>query len=205
MTRSKGKSHWRQRQDQDPWVRAARQRKWRSRAAFKLAEIDQRDKLIRKGQIIIDLGAAPGGWSEYAAGQLDGRGQILALDLLSMDAIPGVKLMQGDFTASEILQNCLEWLAGRRADLVLSDMTPNISGVRSTDQARSLELQGCVADFAVQALRPRGTLLVKAFAGSGDQEYNARLASEYACVAVRKPKASRPDSREFYLLAQGKR
>jgi 23S rRNA (uridine2552-2'-O)-methyltransferase len=202
MSRRKSSQAWLNRHFRDPYVKRAQQTGARSRAYYKLAEIDARDKLLRSGLIVVDLGAAPGGWSEYAAQRVGARGRVLAVDLLPLAPIKGVDFVQGDFTDPRVL----DLLTARLevpADLVISDMAPNISGIPATDQARSMELAEQALDFAETTLRPGGALLVKAFHGAGFENLIARLRRSFHKVATRKPEASRAESREVYLLAKG--
>jgi 23S rRNA (uridine2552-2'-O)-methyltransferase len=200
---AKGGKRWLRAHEKDPYVRKARQSEYRSRAAFKLQEIDQRDKLFRPGQLVIDLGAAPGSWSQYAAARVGPRGRVIAVDLLPMVPVTNVEFILGDFTEPAVQSRCLEALDGRRADLVISDMAPNLSGIRATDQARSMRLAEVALEFARQVLAPRGDLLLKLFQGSGADEFRKELVEHFQRVTVRKPGASKSESREFYVLARG--
>ena len=177
----------------------------RSRAAFKLEEIDAAEKLFFPGAVVVDLGAAPGGWSQYAARRLAGNGAVFALDLLPMDAIAGVTFQQGDFREQAALDALLAELGGRRVDLVLSDMAPNMSGVDVVDQARAADLEALALDFARQVLRPGGVLVMKVFQGAGFQQLLAEARRAFEGVRMRKPKASRQRSSETYLVARGLR
>ena len=203
--RSKSSGRWLAEHFGDPYVRRAKDAGLRSRAAFKLEEIDAAEKLLAPGSVVVDLGAAPGGWSQYAARKLAGRGRVLALDLLPVDAIPGVTVLQGDFREQRVLDALLAELAGSEVDLVLSDMAPNISGIAATDQARSAHLVELAVDFARTHLKPGGALLVKAFHGAGMDELRRTMSQAFESVVVRKPRASRDRSSEFYLLARGLR
>ncbi len=203
--RSSSSQRWLRRQAQDPWTRRARSEGWRSRAVFKLEEIDQRDRLLRPGQVVVDLGAAPGGWSQYAARRLQGRGRVFALDLLPMDALAGVEILQGDFTADEVLASVLEALSGDRVDVVLSDMAPNLSGTRAVDQPRAMLLAELALEFARRTLRPGGDFVTKLFHGEGFDDFVRECRGDFDQVRVRKPGASRGDSRETYLVARGLR
>lgn len=186
----------------DPWVQKARRGTSRSRAVYKLQEIDRRDHLLRPGQLVIDLGAAPGSWSQYARQRLGNTGRLLAVDRTPMKPVPGVACIAGDFSLPAVRAQCREWLSNQQADLVLCDIAPNISGVRDVDQARSMALVNCAAEFSCQVLRPGGTLLVKVFAGDGLAEYTEHLQQAFSRVDTRKPRASRPGSREIYVLAR---
>jgi 23S rRNA (uridine2552-2'-O)-methyltransferase len=200
--RSKSSGRWLEEHFSDPFVRQAKDQGLRSRAAFKLEEIDRAEKLIFPGAAIVDLGAAPGGWSQYAARRLAGRGQVFALDLLPMDEIPGVTFLQGDFRERPVLDELLKQLEGRPVDLVLSDMAPNITGVDVVDQARAADLEALALDFARQVLGPQGALVMKVFQGAGFQELLAEARRAVGAVRMRKPKASRQRSSETYLVAR---
>lgn len=202
MPRSKSSQAWLQRHFRDPYVKRAQKEGARSRAHYKLAEIDAREKLLRPGLIVVDLGAAPGGWSEYAATRVKPKGRVIAVDLLPLDAIPGVDFIQGNFLDAPVLDLIKARLDGP-ADIVISDMAPNITGITATDQARALELAERAVEFAETALRPGGALLLKTFQGAGFAELLAQLRRRFRKVATRKPGASRNESREVYLLAKG--
>lgn len=200
--RSKSSGRWLSEHFSDPFVQQARDKGLRSRAAFKLEELDRAEKLISPGAVVVDLGAAPGGWSQYAARRQAGRGTVFALDLLPMDAIPGVTFLQGDFREQPVLDELLRQLAGRRVDLVMSDMAPNISGVDVVDQARAADLEALALDFSHQVLGPEGVLVMKVFQGAGFGEILADARRRFATVRMRKPKASRQRSSETYLVAR---
>jgi 23S rRNA (uridine2552-2'-O)-methyltransferase len=202
MARSKSSSRWLQEHLNDPYVKRARKEGLRSRAAFKLEELQREEKLLRPGMVCVDLGAAPGGWSQLAARRLDGRGEVFALDVLPMPAIVGVTFIQGDFREQEVLDRLLEVLKGRSVDLVMSDMAPNMSGIDAVDQPRMLELEELALDFAGRVLKPGGDLLMKVFQGSGFQEMVRETRRRFATVRMRKPDASRARSAEMYLLAR---
>ncbi len=203
--RSKSSGRWLEEHFSDPYVRRARESGWRSRAAFKLEEIDAAEKLIIPGAVIVDLGAAPGGWSQYAARRLGGSGQVFALDILPMDVIAGVTFLQADFREQEAVDALLAELGSRRVDLVMSDMAPNISGVDVVDQARAADLESLALGFSCQVLGPEGALLMKVFQGAGFQEMLAQARRDFRRVRMRKPKASRQRSSETYLVARGPR
>jgi 23S rRNA (uridine2552-2'-O)-methyltransferase len=203
--RSKSSGRWLTEHFADPYVRRAKDAGLRSRAAFKLEEIDEVEKLLSAGTVVVDLGAAPGGWSQYAARKLAGRGRVIALDLLAMDAIPGVTFLQGDFREQPVVDALLAELGGERVDLVLSDMAPNISGVDVVDQARAADLESLALDFALQVLGPQGAFVMKVFQGAGFQELLGEARRRFATVRMRKPKASRSRSSETYLVARGPR
>ena len=200
--RSKSSSRWLQEHFSDIYVKRAHQTGARSRAIFKLEEIQQRDRIIKPGMTVVDLGAAPGGWSQYAAKLLKGQGRIVALDVLPMPAIEGVEFIQGDFTSDEVLNALRERLSGAKVDLVMSDIAPNMSGVGDVDQARAMHLAELALDFARETLVPGGALLVKLFQGRGFQEYLHAVRAGFRQVASRKPKSSRSRSPEVYLLAR---
>lgn len=187
----------------DAYVQRAKAEGWRSRAVFKLLEIDERDHLLRPGLVVVDLGAAPGSWSQYAARRIQPGGRLVALDLLDMAPLSGVEFIRGDFREDEALGRLQQALQGRRVDLVLSDMAPNISGIAVTDQARAAHLGELTLDFCRLRLRQGGDLLMKAFQGSGFEALRREIQAEFASVAVRKPAASRDRSPETFLLARG--
>jgi len=189
----------------DVYVRRAKQEGYRSRSAYKLLEILEKDKLVRSGMTVVDLGAAPGGWSQVLAPLVGSKGQVIALDILEMEPMRGAVLIRGDFSDESTLKLLEEQMGNRSIDLVVSDMAPNISGVGLVDQARSIHLAELALEFARDRLKPGGDLLVKVFQGAGLDEFRKQLAAAFASVAVRKPKASRDRSSEFYLLARGKR
>lgn len=204
--KKKGSSRrWLAEHHSDPYVKQAREEGWRSRAVFKLQQIQQKDRLIRPGMTVVDLGAAPGGWSQYATRVLDGRGRMIALDILPMETIAGVEFIQGDFREESVLVQLGAALCGQPADLVLSDMAPNISGIGAADQARAVYLAELALDFCRQALRPGGDFLIKLFQGEGFDAYLKDLRTAFASVQIRKPEASRERSREVYLLARNYR
>ena len=203
--RSKSSARWLAEHAADPYVKRAHEEGWRSRAAFKLEEIQKSDRLLKPGMTVVDLGAAPGGWSQYAARRLDGKGRVIALDVLDMPAIPGVEFIQGDFNDDAVLERLQALLAGDKADLVMSDMAPNMMGIADVDHDRSMQLVELAEEFAAQALRPGGDLLIKVFQGRGFEPLVARLRKSYETVKLRKPKASRSRSPEVYVLARGYR
>jgi len=186
----------------DPYVKRAQAEGLRSRAAFKLLELDAKDRLFRRGQTVVDLGAAPGSWSEVALRRTRPGGKVVAIDLLEMAPLAGVTIIRGDFADSAVLAEVERALGEDKVDLVLSDMAPNISGVPATDQARSLQLAELATEFACLHLQPDGALLVKVFQGAGFPEFLKRLQRTFESVASRKPGASRDRSREMYLLAR---
>ena len=201
--RTASSRQWLQRQLNDPYVAAARGKGYRSRAAFKLAELDEKFRLLKKGARVLDLGAAPGGWSQVAQEWLKGRGRVIALDILEMDPLPGVEFIHGDFTRDEVLARLEQTLGDAKVDLVLSDMAPNMSGVASVDQARSMLLAELALDFARAHLRRGGGYLTKLFQGEGFDAYIKSMRATFDKVQLRKPKASRGRSREVYALGTG--
>ncbi len=193
---------WRDRQERDPYVQMARRDGWRSRAVYKLEQIDQKERLLRPDMICIDLGSAPGSWSQYVTEKLKGRVRIIALDLLPMDALPAVEFIQGDFREDAILELLQASLGDGKADLVMSDMAPNISGNKAVDQPRSMYLVEIALDLATKSLKPSGDFVCKLFQGEGSEELIAAAKQQFERVKVMKPKASRPGSREVYLVAR---
>jgi 23S rRNA (uridine2552-2'-O)-methyltransferase len=202
MARTKSSGRWLHEHFDDPYVKQAQREGYRSRAVYKLQEIDQRDRLLRPGMTVVDLGAAPGGWSQYVARALGGKGRVLAVDILPMDSLPGVEFIQGDFREQEVLDRVLETLGEGRADLVISDMAPNISGMSAVDQPRAMYLAELALDLARQILKPGGDLVMKVFHGEGFEQILDELRRSFKKVVVRKPKASRPRSREVYAVAR---
>ena len=205
MKRTKTSKSWMAEHVNDPFVQRAKSEGWRARAAYKLMEIDDKDKLIRPGMIVVDLGAAPGSWSQVANKRVGELGRVFALDLLPMEPIPGVEFMQGDFHDEEFVERFEEILGGRQVDLVMSDIAPNISGIPSSDQARSVYLAELALDFAQKHLAQGGRFLVKVFQGEGFDAFRKQMENEFKSVLVRKPQASRGRSSEVYLLGSGKR
>lgn len=203
MARSKSSHRWLKEHFSDPYVKRAQAEGLRSRAAYKLEELIDRDRLLKPGMRVVDLGAAPGGWSQMARARLGERGRVLALDILPMDAIAGVEFLQGDFREEAVLARLEQALGGAGLDLVLSDMAPNMTGVASVDQARAMELAELARDFAQAHLDPGGAFLVKLFQGAGFDDYLKDLRRRYAKITMRKPKASRARSPEVYALATG--
>ena len=189
----------------DAYVQRARVEGWRSRAAFKLTEIDDKDKLLRPGMTVVDLGSAPGSWSQVAAKRVAPGGRLVALDLLPMDPVHGVEFIQGDFHEDAVLQALADILAGRQVDLVLSDMAPNMSGIGMVDQARVMVLAELTLEFCALHLKPGGDMLVKVFQGDGFMELRRAMQQQFQTLQMRKPAASRNRSAEIYLLARGKR
>lgn len=205
MKRNKTSRAWIHEHLNDPYVLRAQADGYRARAAYKLIEIDERDHLLRPGAIVVDLGAAPGSWSQVAVKRCGVTGKVLALDILPVEPIAGADIMQGDFTEDEVLAELARRLDGARVDAVLSDMAPNLSGVANVDQARSIHLCELALDFAAQHMKPTGQFVVKVFQGEGFMEFRKSMETVFSTVQVRKPKASRDRSAEVYLLAKGLR
>ena len=202
MAKGSSNKHWLARQQKDPYVKQAQQSHYRSRAVYKLIEIDEKDRLFRQGQTIIDLGAAPGSWSQYVSEKIGHQGRLIAIDILPMGPIANTLFIKGDFTEQSVVEQCLQAINHGQADLVISDMAPNLSGIRAADQARSLYLAELSFDLAKIVLKQGGDMLVKLFEGEGTDMYRHELKEHFGKVIVRKPKASRDDSREFYVLAR---
>ncbi|MEE8539089.1 MAG: SAM-dependent methyltransferase [Woeseiaceae bacterium] len=196
---------WRDRQERDPYVQQARRDGWRSRAVYKLEQILQKEQLLKPDMTCVDLGAAPGSWSQYVTAKLKGRCRIIALDLLPMDALPSVEQIQGDFTEDETLRLLLSVLENSPVDLVLSDIAPNISGNKAIDQPRSMYLAELALDLAKKVLKRRGSFVCKLFQGQGTDAFVAEARKSFERVKVMKPKASRPGSSEVYLVARNYR
>ena len=202
MKRTKTSKQWMMEHIHDVYVQRAKAEGYRSRAAYKLIEVAERDKLLKPGMVVVDLGATPGGWSQVAAAKVGERGRVIALDLLPMDALRNVTFLLGDFREDAVVKALEQELAGRPIDLVLSDMSPNISGIALSDQARAMYLAELALEFAVKHLKPGGGLLVKIFQGSGFQEFLRVMRSRFKRVVTRKPEASRGRSNEMYLLGK---
>jgi len=205
MPRSKTSKAWLREHVNDTWVQKAKAEGYRSRAAFKLMQIDAKDRLLKPGMTVVDLGATPGGWSQVAANIVGRTGKVVAVDLLEMSPLPGVEFIRGDFSQPETWAALESVLAGRRVDIVLSDMAPNLSGVSVADQARSVGLAELALDAALRLLVPGGSLLVKIFHGAGFDAFMKTLREHFTQVVVRKPEASRGRSAETYLLARSRR
>lgn len=209
-TRSKSSQRWLKEHFSDPFVKKAKAEGLRSRAAYKLEELVERDRLLKPGMVVVDLGAAPGGWSQWVRQELDRLnaakpGRIIALDILEMPGLAGVEFILGDFREDQVLTQLEQALAGQTVDLVLSDMAPNMSGVDAVDLPRAMHLSELAMDFADRHLRVDGTFLIKLFQGVGFDDYVRELRRRYAKVSIRKPAASRKRSPEVYALAHGKR
>ena len=201
--RSNSSKRWLDEHNSDYYVKETRKLGYRSRATFKLIEIDAKDKLLRPGITVIDLGAAPGGWSDIASKKIGKKGHVFALDLLPMKPLSGVEFLQGDFREDNVIQTLLTNMAEQKADLVISDMAPNISGNKEVDQPRAMYLAELALDFTQQVLKPNGNFLVKVFQGTGFDQFVVSLRQCFNKVVTRKPQASRPRSREVYLLGLG--
>jgi 23S rRNA (uridine2552-2'-O)-methyltransferase len=203
MKPSKSSKAWLKRRESDPYVKLAQKEGYRSRAAFKLIEVNERDRLIKRGMSVVDLGAAPGGWSQIAAEKVGRAGRVISLDLLDMPSIRGVTFVRGDITSGALVAELRHAFGESQADLVLSDMAPNISGIRHADCARSLSLAEAALNVAQSVLKPGGALLIKVFEGVDVTSLKQQLNVCFEEVVTRKPKASRDRSREIYLLARG--
>ncbi len=203
MARSKSSASWLSRHLSDPFVKQAQKDGYRSRSAYKLIELNEKDRLIRPGMRILDLGSAPGGWSQVAGRLVGAKGRVLATDILPMDALVNVDFIQGDFTEDAIVQQLLDWLGGGRFDLIVSDIAPNITGISSADQASSIYFLELALDTVRKTLKPGATFVAKMFQGSGSDQYLKELRAHFDKVLIRKPAASRKESREVYLVAKG--
>lgn len=203
MAKSKSSKSWLREHFDDEYVKRSQDEGVRSRAVYKLEELDQKDRLLKPSISLVDLGAAPGGWSEYAAKKVGAKGHIIATDILPMDYLDGVNFIQGDFREDSVLEAILSAMDNQKADLVISDMAPNISGVDAIDQPASMYLVELALDLARQILKPGGNFVVKIFQGEGFDAYKQDAGTSFKTVKIRKPKASRPRSREVYLVGQG--
>lgn len=203
MARSKSSNRWLDEHFSDPYVKQSQKDGYRSRASYKLIELDQKDRLFKPGMSVVDLGSAPGGWSQVAADRVGDRGTVLASDILPMDSIAGVEFIQGDFTEEAVLEQLLAALGGQKADLVISDMAPNMSGMNAVDQPAAIYLVELALDMARQVLKPGGHFVAKVFHGEGFDPLLQDTRNAFSKVAVRKPEASRARSREVYLVARG--
>lgn len=205
MARSKSSARWMSRHVKDPYVQMAQKDGYRSRASYKLLEIQDKDRILAPGMTVIDLGSAPGGWSQVASRIVGEKGRLIASDILPMDGMADVTFIQGDFTEQEVFDRIMAAVNGQPVDLVISDMAPNISGVRAADQAGSMYLCELALDLALQVLKPGGDFLIKIFQGEGFDEYLKEVRSHFDKVVMRKPASSRDSSREQYLLARGRK
>ncbi|MDX1569069.1 MAG: 23S rRNA (uridine(2552)-2'-O)-methyltransferase RlmE [Xanthomonadales bacterium] len=205
MGRSKSSKRWLKEHFSDPYVQEAQAEGWRSRAVFKLKELQNKYTLLKPGMTVVDLGAAPGGWSQLAAQLVGSRGRVIALDILAMDPLDEVTFIQGDFTETPALEALEAALDGQPVDVVLSDMAPNITGMKAADQPRAMYLAELALDFARQWVRPGGAMLAKVFQGEGFDAFIAQARAQFSAVKTVKPKASRSRSREVYVMARGRR
>jgi len=203
MARSKSSAGWLKEHVDDIWVQKAQQDGYRTRASYKLIELDEKDNLIRPGSVVVDLGSAPGGWSQVVAQRVGEKGLVIASDILPMDSIADVTFIQGDFTTEEVYDELVEVIDGRPVDLVISDMAPNMSGMASIDQPGAMYLVELALDMARQVLKPNGCFVAKVFQGEGFDSYLSDVRDSFSKVMIRKPKASRARSREVYLVAKG--
>ena len=198
----KSSGSWRDRQERDPYVLKARRDGWRSRAVYKLEQIDQKERFLRPDMVCVDVGSAPGGWSQYVTRKLKGRARIIAVDILPMDSLPDVEFIQGDFQDEAVFEQMLASIGDQGVDLVMSDIAPNITGTRVVDQPRSMYLVELALDFARRVLKPGGSFVCKVFQGEGIDEFVIDARNSFERVKVMKPKASRAGSREVYLVAR---
>ncbi|TWI52417.1 23S rRNA (uridine2552-2'-O)-methyltransferase [Pseudomonas duriflava] len=203
MKRSKSSRRWLDEHVNDPYVKRAQKDGLRSRASYKLIELNEKDKLIRPGMLVMDLGSAPGGWSQVAGRLVGEKGRVLASDILPMDPLDNVDFIQGDFTDDAVFQQILDKLDGNKPDLIISDIAPNISGIAAADQASSMYLVELVLDMVRQVLKPDGNFVAKVFQGEGSDEFLKDVRRSFEKVVIRKPDASRPRSKEVYLVAKG--
>lgn len=203
MALSKSSRRWLQEHVNDPYVKQAQKDGYRSRSSYKLIELNERDRLIRPGMLVMDLGSAPGGWSQVAGRLVGDKGRVLATDILPMGSLKNVDFIQGDFREDAVLNQLLEQLNGSKPDLIISDISPNISGIDSADQASSIYLVELALDMARKVLKPKGNFVAKVFQGAGSDDYLKELRTSFEKVSIRKPAASRPRSREVYVVAKG--
>jgi 23S rRNA (uridine2552-2'-O)-methyltransferase len=203
MARTKSSGNWLSRHVNDPFVKQAQRDGYRSRSAYKLIELNEKDKLLRPGMRVMDLGSAPGGWSQVAGKLVGAKGRVLATDILPMGELKNVDFIQGDFTEDAIVQQVLDWLGGEKFDLIISDIAPNISGIESADQGKSIWFLELALDTVRKTLKPGANFAAKMFQGSGSDEYLKELRKHFVKVLIRKPEASRKKSREVYLVAKG--
>ena len=202
-TRTKSSARWLNEHVNDPYVKQAQKDGYRSRSSYKLIQLNEKDRLIRPGMLVVDLGSAPGGWSQVAARLVGAKGRVLATDILPMEPLKNVDFIQGDFTEEAVLKQVLDWLGDNKPDVVLSDIAPNISGIDSADQASSMYLVELALDMARQGLKPKGDFVAKVFQGTGSEEFLKDLRTSFDKVLIRKPAASRSRSREVYMVAKG--
>lgn len=203
MARSKSSNRWLDEHVNDPYVKKAQIDGYRARAAYKLLELNEKDKLIRPGALVVDLGSAPGSWSQIAGRLVGVKGRVVASDILPMDSLEHVDFIQGDFTEESVFNQIMEKLGDRNADVVISDMAPNISGVDAVDQSSSIYLVELALDMARRVLKPKGDFVAKVFQGEGSDDYIKEVKTSFEKVMIRKPNASRPRSREVYVVGKG--
>jgi 23S rRNA (uridine2552-2'-O)-methyltransferase len=203
MPRSKSSNEWLRRHVNDPFVKQAQIDGYRSRSAYKLIELNEKDRLIKPGMRVMDLGSAPGGWSQVAGKLVGKKGRVLATDILPMDPVMNTDFIQGDFTDEKIVGQLIEWLGGEKFDLIISDIAPNITGIDSADQAGSMYFLELALDTVKQTLKKGANFAAKMFQGSGSDEYVKELRRSFEKVVIRKPEASRAKSREVYIVAKG--
>lgn len=203
MARSKSSARWLKEHVNDPFVKQAQKDGYRSRASYKLKELSDKDKLIKPGMLVIDLGSAPGGWSQVASELVGDHGKLIASDILPMDPLPDVDFIQGDFTEEAVFEQIMATIDGRPVDMVISDMAPNLSGISSADQAASIYLIELALDMANQVLKPKGSFVAKAFQGEGYDDFVAQVREQFDSVVIRKPDSSRARSREVYVVGRG--
>ena len=203
MARTKSSSRWLHEHVNDPYVKQAQKDGYRSRSAYKLIELNDKDRLIRPGMRVMDLGSAPGGWSQVAGPLVGTKGRVLATDILPMDPLKNVDFIQGDFTEGVVVKAIFEWLGPNKFDLIVSDIAPNITGIDAADQASSMYFLELALDTVKRALKPKGDFLAKMFQGEGSDAYLRELRKSFDKISVRKPGASRPRSREVYIVAKG--
>ena len=203
MSRSKSSGNWLQQHVNDPYVKQAQKDGYRSRASYKLIQLNEKDKLIRPGMLIVDLGSAPGGWSQVAANLVGAKGKVIATDILPMDPLKNVDFVLGDFTEQAVVDQILARLENRKPDLIICDIAPNISGIDVADQASSMYLVELALDMARHVLKPKGDFVAKVFQGAGSEAYLKELRRSFEKLLIRKPAASRPRSREVYVVAKG--
>jgi 23S rRNA (uridine2552-2'-O)-methyltransferase len=202
-TRTKSSARWLYEHVNDPYVKQAQKDGYRSRSSYKLIQLNEKDRLIRPGMLVVDLGSAPGGWSQVAARLVGAKGRVLATDIQPMEPLKDVDFIQGDFTEESVLKQVLDSIGGQPPDVVLSDIAPNISGIDSADQATSMYLVELALDLARQVLKPKGDFVAKVFQGVGSEEFLKDLRTSFEKVLIRKPAASRSRSREVYMVAKG--
>jgi len=203
MARSKSSARWLDEHVNDPFVKQAQKDGYRSRASYKLLAINEKDKLIRPGMLVIDLGSAPGGWSQVASKLVGASGKVIASDILPMDSLPDVEFIQGDFTEDSVFEQILQAIGDAPVDVVISDMAPNLSGIATADQAASIYLIELALDMAQQVLKPKGSFIAKAFQGEGYEAFVKEVRNHFDNVVIRKPEASRSRSREVYVVGKG--